>query len=85
MSSIEKSGFLSGQISEWIEKHRNENSQWFKLCDDINQFSHDTMFKASIHNEYLPEIIAASLYVRAMSNFQGVILMAERGMINEKK
>jgi hypothetical protein len=39
----------------------------------------------TIHNEYLPEIIVASLYVRAMSNFQGIILMAERGMINEAK
>ncbi|OPY84479.1 MAG: hypothetical protein A4E72_02214 [Syntrophus sp. PtaU1.Bin208] len=85
MGSIEKSGFLSEQISQWIEKHRSENRQWFSLCENINQFSHDTMFKTSVHNEYLPEIIVALLYVRAMSNFQGIILMAERGMINEAK
>lgn len=85
MDSIEKSGFLSKNISLWIEKHRNENDEWFKLCEKINDFSHDIMYKIKIHNEYLPEIIAASLYVRAMSNFQGIIIMSERGMTNEAK
>lgn len=85
MSSIEKKGYLSKQITQWIEKHRKEYSEWFKLCEDINIFAHSTMFKMTIHNKYLPDIIAASLYIRSMSNFQGVILMAERGMINEAK
>lgn len=41
MSSLEKEGYLSEQITQWIEKHRKENSEWFKLCEDINQrFSH---------------------------------------------
>jgi len=85
MNSIEKSGFLSGQISQWIKKHRHENKLWFELCENLNQFSHSIMFDMVIHNEYPPEIIVSSLYVRAMSNFQGIIIMAERGMINEAK
>ena len=83
MSSVNREGFLSEHITQWIEKHRNENSEWFLLCEDINRFSHSTMLTITIHNKYLPEIIGASLYIKAMSNFQGVILMAERGMINE--
>ena len=43
------------------------------------------MLTMTIHNKDLTELIVASLYVRAMSNFQGTILMAERGMINEAK
>lgn len=85
MSTVEKEGYLSKQITQWIEKHRSENSEWFELCEDINRFSHSTMFTMTIHNKHLPEIIAASLYIRAMSNFQGIILMSERGMINEAK
>jgi len=85
MSSIEKSGFLSNQISQWIEKHRGENKLCFELCEKINEFSHSTMCDMVIHNMYLPEIIVSSLYVRAMSNFQGIVIMAERGMINEAK
>ncbi len=85
MSSVNKEGFLAEHINQWIEKHRKENSELFKLCEDINRFSHSTMLNITIHNKYLPEIIGASLYIKAMSNFQGVILMAERGMINEAK
>lgn len=85
MSSIEKEGYLSKQITQWIEKHRKENSEWFELCEEINRFSHSTMFTMTIHNKYLPELIVASLYIRAMSNLQGIILLAERGMINEAK
>ena len=85
MSSIEKEGYLSKQITQWIEKHRKENSEWFELCEEINRFSHSTMFTMTIHNKYLPKLIVASLYIRAMSNFQGIILLAERGMMNEAK
>jgi len=85
VSSIEREGFLANQISQWIVKHRSENSEWFCLCEEINRFSHSTMLTMTIHNKYLPELIGASLYIRAMSNYQGIILMVERGMINEAK
>lgn len=85
MNSIEKSEFLSEEITEWIKKHRKENLDWFKLCEDINEFAHTTMFSITIHNKDPKELIVSSLYVRAMSNFQGSIIMAERGMINESK
>lgn len=65
--------------------HKALEPQFYCTKIAVNIFSHTTMFKMTIHNEYLPEIIAASLYIRSMSNFQGVILMAERGMINEAK
>jgi len=41
------------------------------------------MLSLEVHNECLPEILAASLLVRAISNFQGMVLLAERGMISE--
>ncbi len=85
MSSINDSGYLSVEIDEWIEKHRKKALPWFELCESINKFSHSIMFSIEVHNKYLPELIAASLYVRSMSCFQGVIIMAERGMINEAK
>ena len=43
------------------------------------------MFTMTIHNKNLTEVIAASIYIRAMSNFQGSIILAERGMVNEAK
>ncbi len=85
VNSLEISGYLSEEISLWIKKHREKNSEWFTLCENINELSHSTMFTFTVHNEYLPELIVATIYVRAMSNFQGTIIMAERGMINEAK
>lgn len=85
MSSIDEAGYLSEQINEWIEKHRKENLSWFDLCEKINKFSHNTMFTIGVDNKCLSELIAAPLYVRAISNFQGVIIMAERGMANEAR
>ena len=85
MNSIEQSGFLSETISEWIKKHRSDNFEYFKFCEDINDFSHRTMFTMTIHNKVLVELIVASLYVRTMSNFQATIILAERGMVNEAK
>lgn len=85
MTSIEESGFLSDQISQWIKKHRAENSQVFDLCENINLFSHSLMLKMKVHIGNLPELLCAAYYVRAMSNFQGTVVTAERGMINEAR
>jgi hypothetical protein len=85
VNSLEISGYLSEEISLWIKKHREKYSEWFTLCENINELSHSTMFTFNVHNEYLPELIVATIYVRAMSNFQGAIIMTERGMINEAK
>jgi hypothetical protein len=43
------------------------------------------MWKIKVTNEYLPEILFACAYVRVMSNFQSIIILAEYGLINEAK
>lgn len=83
MDTIEESGFLSDQIVEWIKKYRVDNAEYFALCKDVNRFAQKTMLSLKVHNECLPEILVASLLARAISNFQGMVLLAERGMINE--
>lgn len=85
MNTIETDGYLSNQITYWIKKNWNQNSKWFNLCKEINRFSHTTMFKIKAHNNCKLELMVALLYIRSMSNFQGVIIMAERGMVNEAK
>jgi hypothetical protein len=85
VSTIETDGYLSNQITYLIKKNWNQNSKWFNLCKEINRFSHATMFKMIVHNKCKPELMVALLYIRSISNFQGVIIMAERGMVNEAK
>lgn len=85
MNTIETDGYLSNQITYLIKKNWNQNSNWFNLCIEINKFLHTTMYKMTVHNKSIFELMIASLYIRSMSNFQGVIIMAERGMVNEAK
>ena len=85
MSSFEEAGFLSEQIKEWIEEHRKENSNWFDLCEGINKYLHKTLITIKDYGRDIPKRITASLYIKAISNFQGVVIMTERGMPNEAK
>ncbi len=83
MGKIEQNGFLSEEIQQWVEKHRQDNSEWFSLCEEINKFSHKVMLSTEVHENVLIELIAATLLVRAMSNFQGMLILAEKGMKHE--
>jgi hypothetical protein len=74
MGKIEQNGFLSEEIQQWVEKHRRDNTKWFSLCEEINKFSHKVMLATEVHENDLIELIAATLLVRAMSNFQGTHL-----------
>ena len=85
MDTIEEKGFLSEEIAEYVKKYRKDNAEKFLLCEDINSFGQKTMLSLEVHNEHPPTILVALFVTRAMSNFQGIILLAERGMINEAK
>ena len=82
---MEKSGFLSKDISKYKAVHRKNNEQIFKICEDLNKYAHDTMWKIKVSNEYLPEILSACAFVRTLSNFQSVVILSEYGLSNEAK
>lgn len=85
MSSMEEAGFLSEQIKQYIDQHRHQNLALFKLCEDINRFTHSTLFTIDIRNTELTKLAVTCLFIKTMSTFQGIILMTERGMENEAK
>ncbi|MFA6176789.1 MAG: DUF5677 domain-containing protein [Phycisphaerae bacterium] len=85
MGTIEENGFLSEDIAEEAKKYRKDNEEIFCVCEDINRLGQKTMLSLNVHNEHLPTILMALLLTRVISNFQGIILLAERGMINEAK
>jgi len=82
---MENSGFLSKDISKYKEHHRKKNEGIFNLCKELNEYAHATMWKIQISNEYLPEILPACAYVRVLSNFQSIVILAEFGLLNEAK
>lgn len=83
--NIEAEGFLSRDIGQLIERHRKDYSKVFTLCEQLNEFAQKMMLSLEPHNRCLVEMLGASFLSRGMSSFQGMILLGERGMINEAR
>jgi hypothetical protein len=86
--SILEQGFLSSDITQFIGKHRQDNQAAFDLADALNRTAQQLMLGSQVRMEgdLLGEKnLAQLLFVRALSNFQGAILMAERGAVVEAR
>jgi len=85
MSPIEQHGFLGESMKEWINEIRSKYSDFFELAIDMNEMCQKVMFDLDVHNRNSQEIIIASLYIRCLSTFQGLVLLAERGMMAQAR
>lgn len=85
MMSIDENGFLDVDISSWIKKHRDEHRSLFDVCQEVNLIAQTNLHKLDIHSEDVQEILLALLLVRALSAYQGSLLLIERGMLTEAK
>jgi hypothetical protein len=83
--TIDEQGFLSPQITEWIEKHRSENRAWFTLAMDLNLVAQQELLLLEVPSNDNQTFVAALLFVRGLSSFQAAILLAERGMIQDAR
>jgi hypothetical protein len=85
MSPLEEKGFCGNQVEGWIHKIRTDYKRWFDLADEVNKFCHSTMFQFSVTSDNGQAVLAANLYIRCISSYQGVIILSERGMIPQAR
>jgi hypothetical protein len=78
---LEKDGFLSPDIAEWIELNRRANPRWFNLAYSLNRMAQRHLLSLAAKDDDLQEMLVALLYARGLTNFQGSVLLAERGHI----
>jgi hypothetical protein len=86
--SIAKDGFLSPDVARFVTKHRENNKAAFDLADALNRTAQRLMLSSQVPLEgdvFSEKNLAQLLLVRAISNFQGAILMAERGALVEAR
>lgn len=83
---FETTGYLSPIMSDVISAFRARMSGWFGLADEVSSTLQQMAFRNtettmmdSLSFEQKP--VSHCVLLRAVSNFQGSILMAERGMI----
>ena len=86
-SSIRDTGFLSPRTADLVRMYRQRLPAWFDLIEALNALGQRQMNrgveKAAKLASLDPINISARLLIRTMSNFQGSVLLAERGMVVE--
>lgn len=86
--TIDDAGFLSSSLADWIAKHRAANIKWFDFAEGLNRFAQQFVSGVSLRSEAGladSNLLALLLFTRVLSNFQGMMLLAERGMIVESR
>jgi hypothetical protein len=82
---IDEAGFLSPEIAGYIQKHRAGNGEWFHIAEDLNHLAQRQLLSFSVPDHDQGAIISTLLFIRGLSNFQGAIILAERGMSPEAR
>ncbi len=85
--SLREEGFLSGWIDRFVPHYRDQNRAWVDYSRDLNRLAHTMWFakddlvvgKSSLD----PICISSRLFLRALSAFQGALVLADRGMTTE--
>lgn len=83
--SIDEEGFLSPKIQDWINKYRNENSDWFKLAENMNRIGQQQLALLEIPVDNAKSFLIAMLFIRGLSGFQATVILTERGMTTEAR
>jgi len=87
--SIKTQGFLSPDIDNYIVEHRAKHHDTFALADCLNGIAQAIIANTKIANVNGEmdriRVMVAMLLVRTVSNFQGSIILCERGLIVEAR
>ncbi len=80
---FEHSGFLSRDAPLWVSQIRTQHKPWFELISKLNTFAVSVLLREV--PKVPEELYIATLYARAVTMFQGAVLLAERGMAAESR
>jgi hypothetical protein len=85
--SVPEVGFLSPDIAPKIAEHRKRHAIWFALAEDLNRTGQSTLanFKIGPNGVLAQHLFGILFLIRTLSNFQGGLIMAERGMVIEAR
>lgn len=83
--SLDKNGFVGSEMETWIRDCHQRHSGYFGLASEVNEFCRALISEFTVHNKDPQEMLVAALYIRALTNYQSVILLCERGMNAEAR
>jgi hypothetical protein len=67
-------------MSEVTVQFRNSHMKTFGLAEKLNELAHREMFATEVASSNAQQLLLACLLHRALTTFQGVVVLTERGM-----
>jgi len=79
---VAKNGIFSSKL---FRKEPEDLATWYSLSDDLDQLCQTIVFGLKLNADNNQQVLVASLYLKILSTFQAVLLLAEKEMLNESK
>jgi hypothetical protein len=78
-------GFLSPGLAGDVERIRRDFAPWFALADEFNRLGMRVLPSLQPASDSNDGLVAALLFARTLTSFQGIVLLAERGMSGDAR
>jgi len=83
--AVDRFGVLGDSAKKHLDAIRIKHSAWFDHGDDLNVILHDLIPKLNAHQFNVQELLVATLFLRALTQYQSVIILARQGLPDECK
>lgn len=81
--SIDENGFLSPAVDAFRTLLRGRWAEYFKHAETAAKACHDSKFKFVVHVENGQEVFTVGLFLKAVADVEGALLLLERGMTSQ--
>jgi hypothetical protein len=82
---LSENGFLWADIAQTIAAVREKYCDWFNLIGEANRIGHNLLQQIEAPDHDSQKLLGSALYVRTLETFEGVVVLAERGMRTQAK
>jgi hypothetical protein len=82
-TQIRDNGFFSDEAQSISAGIRTEYKQLFFYLAEVNEQAHKYLAKLEVHSQDLKQLLTAALLARALTAYQALVLLAERGFASE--
>jgi hypothetical protein len=83
---MKEGGFVGPSFVKWVYRCRTVHARPFGLAMDVNNYAH-RILEETVANRHASksdqERLVLAMFLRSVELFQGIILLAERGMVAE--
>ncbi len=85
MSTIDKEGFLSGEIHKSIAYYREKHKEIFDISHVLNRECVLLINNSKIDWENQSRLVIQALFLKVLEKYQAIIILLERGMTSSAK